>query len=218
MKLVLMLISMAIQTTPSQPDIWQECKFEKAELCEPSGCKEIEPTLKVYMANYVNDDGQRGGYYYRCLTKGGCTIIEPYWVGFGRGGYRVWEAREKGVSSRLSPDGEVTDIVTLEDVVLISRGKCWKCAATNHYVPREVECQQRPLILEMHAFRTGSYDNVTSAESNPELSAAGGQSDEEGSLSSLRSGCTRRSGHHRACRRDFVGQPRRQHRGHPDPR
>lgn len=77
------------------------------------------------MADYLHDDGKRGGYYYRCRINGGCDIIEPFWVGYGRGGYRVWDAKEKGALSRLSPQDKITDIVTLKDVVLISRGMCW---------------------------------------------------------------------------------------------
>jgi hypothetical protein len=119
----MLLLGLLLQTN-TQSNIWRECTFDRAELCTASGCKATKPTLKVYLADYSDDPKPRGGYYYRCRIDGGCQIVEPFWVGYGAAGYRVWDAREKGALSRLSPDDKITDVVTLEDVVLISRGTC----------------------------------------------------------------------------------------------
>ena len=120
-----LMIAMALQAAPAgDADLWQECQIESAILCGPGGCKNVEPTLKLYLGDYRADDGRRAGYYYRCRRGGECDIIENPWIGEG-GGYRAFVMREQGVISRIGPDSRITDVATIEDTVLISRGSCW---------------------------------------------------------------------------------------------
>jgi hypothetical protein len=120
-----LLIAMAVQASqPPDADLWQECQIESATLCGPGGCKNVEPTLKLYLGDYRADDGRRAGYYYRCRRGGECDIIENPWIGEGMG-YRAFVMREQGVISRIGPDSRITDVATIEDTVLISRGRCW---------------------------------------------------------------------------------------------
>ena len=120
-----LMIGMALQAgQPADADLWQECQIESATLCGPGGCKNVEPTLKLYLGDYHVDHGKRAGYYYRCRRGGECDIIENPWIGEG-GGYRAFIMREQGVISRIGPDERITDVATIEDTVLISRGSCW---------------------------------------------------------------------------------------------
>jgi hypothetical protein len=120
-----LMIGMALQTgQPADADLWQECQIESATLCGPGGCRNVEPTLKLYFGDYSADHGKRAGYYYRCRRDAECDIIENPWIGEG-GGYRAFVMREQGVISRIGPDGRITDVATIEDAVLISRGRCW---------------------------------------------------------------------------------------------
>lgn len=116
---------MAVQAAQAgDADLWQECQIESATLCGPGGCTNVAPTLKLYLGDYRADDGHRAGYYYRCRRGGECDIIENPWIGEG-GGYRAFVMREQGVISRIGPDSRITDVATIEDTVLISRGSCW---------------------------------------------------------------------------------------------
>lgn len=120
-----LFIGLALQASqPANPDLWQECQIETAILCGPGGCKNVEPTLKLYLGDFAIENGKRAGYYYRCRRGGECDIIENPWIGEG-GGYRAFVMKEQGVISRIGPDSRITDVATIEDMVLISRGACW---------------------------------------------------------------------------------------------
>lgn len=120
-----LLIAMALQSgQPADADLWQECQIESATICGPGGCKNVAPTLKLYLGDYKADDGRRAGYYYRCRRGAECDIIENPWIGEG-GGFRAFVMREQGVIARIGPDSRITDVATIEDIVLISRGICW---------------------------------------------------------------------------------------------
>jgi hypothetical protein len=122
---LVLLIAVALQSGQSEgPDLWQECQIETATICGPGGCKSLVPTLKLYIGDYKADDGRRAGYYYRCRRGAECDIIENPWIGEGSG-YRAFVMREQGVIARIGPDNRVTDVATIEDIVLISRGICW---------------------------------------------------------------------------------------------
>lgn len=115
---------MLLQAHPAAADVWKECQIETATLCEPGGCRSVEPTLKLYFGDYADQDGKRSGYYYRCRRGGACDMIEDPWIG-ENDTYRAFVSRERGVISRIGPEGKVTDVATLNDTVLISRGTCW---------------------------------------------------------------------------------------------
>jgi len=120
-----LLIGLALQAGPvADANLWQECQIESATLCGPGGCKAVEPTLKLYLGDYKADDGRRAGYYYRCRRGAECDIIDNPWIGES-GSYRAFVMREQGVITRVSADNRVTDVATIEDTVLISRGTCW---------------------------------------------------------------------------------------------
>lgn len=103
---------------------WQECQIETATLCGPEGCRNVEPTLKLYLGDYANSKGVRKGYYRRCRRTGECDLIENPWIGTNEA-YRVYVLPEHGLISRVAATGKVTDVATLGDTVLISRGTCW---------------------------------------------------------------------------------------------
>jgi hypothetical protein len=108
----------------SAADYWQECQIETVTLCSPDGCRNVEPTLKLYLGDYADSRGRRSGYYYRCRRPGPCDKIDNPWIGYNDH-YRVFVVAGGGVISRVREDGKVTDVSTLNDNVLISRGSCW---------------------------------------------------------------------------------------------
>jgi hypothetical protein len=110
--------------TASAGNFWQECQIEAATLCTPDGCTNVAPTLKLYLGDFANPQGKRAGYYYRCRREGACDKIEDPWIGHNDR-YRVFVIREAAVLSRVDRDGKITDVSTLDDHVLISRGTCW---------------------------------------------------------------------------------------------
>lgn len=127
MKMLLIILT-ALQAAPvTEPDIWQECQIESATLCGPGGCKPVEPSLKLFLGDYSGASGRRAGYYYRCRRGGLCDIVDDPWIGESAG-YRAFVLRDRGVITRVGPDNSVTDVATIEDIVLISRGRCWKSA------------------------------------------------------------------------------------------
>jgi plasmid stability protein len=111
----------------SAADVWQECQIETSVLCDPQGCRSVEPTLKLYLGQYKDSAGKLRGYYYRCRRAGSCDMIENPWIGENER-YLAFVARERGVISRIGPGGKLTDVATLDDNVLISRGTCWNAA------------------------------------------------------------------------------------------
>lgn len=125
MKSLLLALGLALQTGgASTPDMSLECQVETVALCDQAGCRGVEPTLKLYLGEYTAEDGGRYGYYYRCRRGDSCDIIDNPWIGES-GGYRAFVARERGLISKVGPENRLTDIATLEDRVLISRGRCW---------------------------------------------------------------------------------------------
>ena len=125
MKSLLLVAGIALQAgQATAPDISQECQIETVTLCDQAGCRGVRPTLKLYLGAYMTEDGRQAGYYYRCRRAEFCDIIEDPWVGES-GGYRAFVARERGLISKIGPQNRVTDVATLEDRVLISRGRCW---------------------------------------------------------------------------------------------
>ena len=123
---MLLIIAAALQVAgvPAS-DIWQECQIESATLCGAGGCKPVEPTLKLFLGDYAGSSGRRAGYYYRCRRGSLCDIIDDPWIGQS-GGYRAFVLRDRGVITRVGPDNSLTDVATVEDIVLISRGRCWE--------------------------------------------------------------------------------------------
>jgi len=109
---------------PPAPAISQECQIETVTLCDQAGCRGVEPTLKLYLGEFTGEDGKQVGYYYRCRRGDYCDIIDNPWIAES-GGYRAFVARERGVIAKIGPENRITDIATVEDRVLISRGRCW---------------------------------------------------------------------------------------------
>jgi len=125
MKTLFLMAGLAAQAGQAAgPNIAQECQIETVTLCDQAGCRGVEPTLKLYLGEYTSKDGRQAGYYYRCRRGEFCDVIENPWIGES-GGYRAFVMRENGLISKIGPDNRVTDVATLEDRVLISRGRCW---------------------------------------------------------------------------------------------
>ena len=121
-----LVIAIALQAAGiNDPDIWQECQIESATLCGAGGCKPVKPTLKLFLGDYVGESGRRAGYYYRCRRGSLCDIVDDPWIGESAG-YRAFVMRDRGVITRVGPDNSVTDVATIEDIVLISRGRGWR--------------------------------------------------------------------------------------------
>ena len=121
----LLIATLTLQGTQAGgPDLWQECQIERATYCDMAGCRGVEPTIKLYVGDYMGPTGKREGYYYRCRRGELCDIINDPWIGEG-GGYRAFVMRDRGVISRIGEDGRITDVATIGDTVLISRGRCW---------------------------------------------------------------------------------------------
>jgi hypothetical protein len=125
MKSLLLAFGLALQAGHSAaPDISQECQVETVTLCDQAGCRGVKPTLKLYLGEYTAKNGTRTGYYYRCRRAAFCDIIDNPWIG-GSGGYRAFVARDRGLISKIGPQNRITDVATMDDRVLVSRGRCW---------------------------------------------------------------------------------------------
>ena len=125
MKSAVAFVVLALQAAqPPAPGLSQECQIETVTLCDQAGCRGVEPTLKLYLGEYTAEDGRREGYYYRCRRAEYCDIIDNPWIAES-GGYRAFVARERGVIAKIGPEDRITDIATIADRVLISRGRCW---------------------------------------------------------------------------------------------
>ncbi len=122
--MTLLAVAPLVAAPVSAADLWQECQIETVTLCSPDGCKNVEPTLKIFLGDYTTSNGRPAGYYRRCRRAGPCDEIEDPWIGYNND-YRVFVVREGGVISRVRQDGKITDVSTLGDDVLISRGTCW---------------------------------------------------------------------------------------------
>jgi len=122
---VLIAASALISAPAPAANIWQECQIETVTLCTPEGCKNVEPTLKLYLGDFTDSKGKPAGYYYRCRREGACDRIENPWIG-RNDKYRAFVVPEANIISRVDRDGKVTDISAIRDEVLISRGSCWE--------------------------------------------------------------------------------------------
>lgn len=132
MKMLMVMAGLILASGQARSaNVWQECQIETTTLCDPAGCRSVEPTLKLYFGDYVDAKGKRKGYYYRCRRAGPCDLIDDPWIGENEQ-YRAFVVRERGLISRIGPGGKVTDVATLEDHVLISRGTCWNTKARAH--------------------------------------------------------------------------------------
>lgn len=116
---------------------WQECQVESATLCDLAGCRNVAPTLKLYLGDYADAKGRRRGYYYRCRREGPCDKIQNPWIG-QNADYRAFVVDRAGVIARVGPDSKLTDVATLNDTVLISRGSCWNAE------PQHQERKKKP--------------------------------------------------------------------------
>ena len=135
MKSLVFMAGLALMAGPaSAANSWQECQIETVTLCGPEGCRNVQPTLKLYFGDYADLKGRPRGYYKRCRRGGPCDIIENPWIG-QNGKYRAFVAPERGLIARVGADGKVTDVATLDNDVLISRGSCWS-AKRQHIKPK----------------------------------------------------------------------------------
>ena len=120
-----LLIAVTLPAAPAPAaDSWQECQIENVTFCNADGCRYVDPTLKLYFGDFTDSAGRRKSYYYRCRRGGSCDMIENPWIG-QNDRYRAFVMREQGLIARIAPDGKVTDVATVDDTVLISRGSCW---------------------------------------------------------------------------------------------
>ncbi len=129
--LVLMAGLALVAGMPPGAGVWQECQVETATLCDLRGCRNVEPTLKLFFGDYSDAKGRPRGYYKRCRRGGSCDFIENPWIG-ENDNYRAFVVPERGVSARIGADGKVTDVATLNNDVLISRGSCWSAKPQRH--------------------------------------------------------------------------------------
>ena len=109
------------------PDIWKQCTVVSSTLCYTASCiTDKKADISIYLASYTNNDGKAGGYYYRCAAAkgGGCHILEDFWVAHEPLGYTAWSSRSYSTVTRMSSDGQMTDVMTENKYVLISRGTC----------------------------------------------------------------------------------------------
>lgn len=132
MRYVTIIAALALNSgAASAANFWQECQIESVTLCAPNGCRNVAPTLKLYLGDFATSQGKRAGYYYRCRREGACDKIEDPWIG-RNARYRVFVIRQAAVISRVDPDGKITDVASLGDNVLISRGTCWNTRPQRH--------------------------------------------------------------------------------------
>jgi hypothetical protein len=125
MKYRVLAAGAALIASPSPAaNSWLECQVEAAIFCDSAGCRNVEPTLKLYLGDYVDPKGRPQSYYYRCRRQGRCDRLQNPWVGQSAD-YRAFVIDEAGIISRVGPGGKLTDVATLNDTVLISRGSCW---------------------------------------------------------------------------------------------
>ena len=45
----------------SAANLWQECQIETVTLCGPEGCRNVQPTLKLYFGDYAEFEGPTEG-------------------------------------------------------------------------------------------------------------------------------------------------------------
>lgn len=122
--LVLIAALALVPAAAPAADIWQECQIETVTLCTPDGCRNVEPTLKLFLGDFKDGQGKAAGYYYRCRREGSCDKIDNPWIGHNDK-YRAFVVPEASIISRVDQDGKVMDISAIRDEVLISRGSCW---------------------------------------------------------------------------------------------
>jgi len=121
-----LLIAVTLPAAPAPAaDSWQECQIENVTFCNADGCRYVDPTLKLYFGDFADSRGKRKSYYYRCRRDRDCDRIENPWIGENER-YRAFVMPEQGVIARIAADGKVTDVATVDDTVLISRGSCWE--------------------------------------------------------------------------------------------
>lgn len=125
MSKLIFLATVALIPGPAFADnFWQECQIETATICDQVGCRNVQPTIKLYLGDYTDAKGRPKGYYFRCRRDSSCDEIRAPWIGENEN-YRAFVAPERGLISRVAANGRVTDVATLNDEVLISRGTCW---------------------------------------------------------------------------------------------
>ena len=112
----------AAQASAAEPNIWRACTVDSVTVCSPAGCSAGKPSTWLYLASYENE-GKREAFYYHCSAdQRNCDTYTP--VVHRSGAYLNFSLPQNGVISRLGPDDTVTDVATIMDTVLISRGKC----------------------------------------------------------------------------------------------
>jgi len=118
-----LLLAVAAQPTNARPDLWRGCEITSATICAPAGCRETRPTVKLYMADYIDSKSKRDSYYYRCRISGGCDMHDDVAVTLDHGD-RVWTVSTPSIIATISLSDQVTDIATRNGLVLIQRGTC----------------------------------------------------------------------------------------------
>lgn len=120
--MIIAALAVTTQASAAEPNIWRACTVDSVTICTPSGCSPGKPSTWLYLASYEHE-GKRETTYYRCnADRSDCDTYEP--AVHRSGAYLNFSLPENGVVSRLGPDDTVTDVATIMDTVLISRGKC----------------------------------------------------------------------------------------------
>ena len=116
--------------TPSvaiaQAGIWKKCSVANSTLCGPTSCtSDRKADISLYLGSY-DKNGKPNGYYYRCKAalEGACDIIEDYSFASEPQGYSAWSSKSHSSVTRMSGVGKMTDILSENEYVLISRGVC----------------------------------------------------------------------------------------------
>jgi len=90
------------------------CTFSSKNQCGPNGCASVRPTITVS----IDFQGRR---YRRCDARG-CDVWDGYVSASGI--WRTIEAPGRAMFARVNSDNEIVEVATLNDMVLISHGRC----------------------------------------------------------------------------------------------
>jgi hypothetical protein len=115
-------LALSVSASAAEPNVWRACTIQSVNICSPQGCVAGSPAIWLYVASYT-DKGKQHSIYIRCnISRTSCTDYRP--LVHRSGAFLNFTLPKNAVVSRLGPDDMLTDVATIMDTVLISRGTC----------------------------------------------------------------------------------------------
>jgi hypothetical protein len=116
---IIFTMSVVASTALAAPttDYSWDCRFTRTSVCDANGCRQTKNETWIYLTPSHQT-------YYRCSGTG-FDNCDRYNADISESGdYRIFELPGRAAFAKVDSKLLVTEVISLQDMVLINRGKC----------------------------------------------------------------------------------------------